>query len=296
VVACTEQSDFNCQPGGPPGNLCVEGYGKCCDVSYGTANAGPSPSACPTCYNGCVVCGEREFCADNCGCHPASPIIVDTTGKGFHLNHRRRRGDVRHCGRRHPVKLAWTAANSGNAFLALDRNHNGKIDRGKERFGNFTAQPKSDEPNGYLALAEFDKPQNGGNGDGIIDSRDAVSSKLLLWIDENHDGISQPYELHTLPELGVFSISLYYADDHHDDPYGNWFHYRAALNPDPQDGQSRDGRWSYDVFFDTAVGGAGEGGGHCRMIFEDRLDFGRDHPIGGGGIPPCKRGNSGGDQ
>jgi hypothetical protein len=114
-----------------------------------------------------------------------------------------------------------------------------------------------------------------------------VSSKLLLWIDENHDGISQPYELHPLPELGVFSISLYYADDHHDDPYGNWFHYRAALNPDPQDGQSRDGRWSYDVFFDTAVGGAGEGGGHCRMIFEDRLDFGRDHPIGGGGIPPC---------
>jgi hypothetical protein len=150
-----------------------------------------------------------------------------------------------------PVKMAWTAVGSGNAFLALDRNQNGKIDSGKELFGNFTAQPESDSPNGYLALAEFDLPQNGGNGDGIIDSRDAVYSQLLLWIDENHDGVSQPNELHSLPELGVFSISLHYRDDHHDDPYGNWFHYRAALNPNPLDGTSKDGRWTYDVFFEV---------------------------------------------
>jgi hypothetical protein len=92
-------------------------------------------------------------------------------------------------------------------------------------------------------------------GDGIIDSRDAVYSKLLLWIDKNHDGFSQANELHTLPELGVFSISLHYADDHHDDPYGNWFHYKAALNPNPLDGTSKDGRWTYDVFFDVAQSG-----------------------------------------
>ena len=80
-------------------------------------------------------------------------------------------------------------------------------------------------------------------------------SKLLLWIDENHDGISQPNELHALPELGVFSISLHYTDDHHDDPYGNWFHYKSALNPNPLDGTSKDGRWTYDVFFDVAQSG-----------------------------------------
>jgi hypothetical protein len=151
-----------------------------------------------------------------------------------------------------PIKMAWTVGNSGNAFLALDRNHNGKIDDGRELFGNFTAQPESPDPNGYLALAEFDKPENGGNGDGVIDRRDAVFSRLRLWIDENHDGISQQNELHTLPELGVFSIGLRYKDQHYFDQYGNWFHYSAAVNPDPRDGESKDGGKAYDVFFSVA--------------------------------------------
>jgi hypothetical protein len=149
----------------------------------------------------------------------------------------------------HPVQMAWTAGNSRNAFLALDRNHNGRIDDAQELFGNLTAQPPSDDPSGFRALSVFDEPENRGNGDGIIDEKDAIFSQLLLWIDENHDGISQPNELHRLPELGVYSLALKYTESRRTDQYGNQFRYKAAINPDPQDGQSKDGRWIYDVFF-----------------------------------------------
>jgi hypothetical protein len=190
-----------------------------------------------------------------------SPIIIDTTGKGFHLTSTTEGVifDIRGDGKL--VQLAWTAETSGNAFLALDRNGNGKIDNGKELFGNFTNQSPCPDGggacrNGYRALAEFDKPANGGNGDGIIDRRDAIFPHLLLWIDENHDGISQPSELHSLPELGVFSLALKYKESRRTDQFGNQFRYRDAVNPDPETGESKDGRWAYDVFFVIAGGRA----------------------------------------
>lgn len=213
------------------------------------------------CSSGCCVdfiCSDHYVCdPGSCSCEFASPIIIDTTGEGFRLTSAESGVDFDILGDGKPSRIAWTAPSSGNAFLALDRNHNGKIDSGKELFGNLTDQPPSKHPNGFLALAEFDKPENGGNGDGIIDARDDVFSHLLLWIDENHDGISQPNELHTLPELGVYSINLRYRDDRsYYDAYGNWFHYQSALNPNPQDGESKDGRFIYDVFFMAVQGRA----------------------------------------
>jgi len=275
-----------CSPFGTPApggcQFCQQGYGVCepgtlpCDGTEPCNDKGeqikvtanwefdelcpPCNGNPPSCCNGLVMCTPLQTCTpvggNNCACEQVSPVIVDTTGKGFHLTSADAGVWFDITGDGHPIKLAWTAADSGNAFLALDRNHNGKIDNGKELFGNFTDQPKSEDPNGFLALAEFDKPENGGNGDGIIDKRDAVFSRLLLWIDVNHDGVSQPKELHSLPELDVFSISLRYRDDRHlRDRYGNWFHYQAALNPDPRDGESRDGRVIYDVFFQVAQSG-----------------------------------------
>lgn len=205
----------------------------------------PPADICNYGESGTIMCGEEGwFCF-----HGSSPIIIDTNGKGFRLTSAGDGVVFDIQGDGHPTQMAWTAKGSSNAFLALDRNHNGKIDNGTELFGNFTQQSPSADPNGFLALAEFDKPENGGNGDGIIDRRDWIFSQLVLWIDENHDGISQPKELHGLPELGVYSLALRYRESRRTDEFGNQFRYSAAVNPDPDDGESKDGRVAYDVFF-----------------------------------------------
>jgi hypothetical protein len=183
------------------------------------------------------------------GCN-SSPIIIDVDGSGFQLTDASNgvRFDISGTG--DLIQMGWTAKGASNAFLALP-GADGLVDTGKQLFGNFTPQPPSDNPNGFAALAVYDLPANGGNGDGIIDSRDAIYPSLRLWIDANHDGISQPEELHTLSSLGVVSISLNYTLSRRVDQYGNVFRYKAAVDPDDPD-PTHVGRTAYDVFFLTS--------------------------------------------
>ncbi|MBZ5505384.1 MAG: hypothetical protein LAO78_07850 [Acidobacteriia bacterium] len=181
---------------------------------------------------------------DDTGC---SPIIIDLTGNGFELTDAAHGVTFDIAATGIPMRIAWTA-NANNAFLVLDRDGSGTITSGAELFGNFTSQPSSPHPNGFLALAEYDKPENGGNGDRVIDSHDAIYSQLRLWVDANHDGFSQPGELHTLPEMSVFSISLDYSLSRRTDEFGNVFRYKARLNQ-RQHGESDVGKKAYDVFF-----------------------------------------------
>lgn len=187
---------------------------------------------------GCTTCFNK-WGSYWCECGPAySPIIIDVNGNGFNLTDSQ--GGVNFDLDVDGVaeSLSWTATGSDDAWLALDRNSDGTIDSGQELFGNFTPQPASECPNGFLALTEYDKQISGGNQDGSITNADAVFQSLRLWQDVNHNGISEPSELHTLPALGINSIPLEYKEVMRRDRYGNLFRYRA-------------GRQFYDVFLTT---------------------------------------------
>lgn len=177
------------------------------------------------------------------------PVLLDLDQDGFHLS-----GpdpavsfdiDADGAGDR----IAWTRANDDDAFLCMDRNHNGVIDDGRELFGYVTLLRNGQPAQvGYRAVAELDSPEAGGNGDGKVDARDPSYHSLCTWTDANRDGESQANEIKGLEESGVVALSYNYRTTRLRDAYGNLFRYVSRADMRGPSGAVRP--WpTFDVIF-----------------------------------------------
>src|SRR5580658_4063429 len=137
------------------------------------------PNCCGGFTGGCSMAPVWSYCNCQWSCQNVSPILINIDGLGWNLTDAANGVMFDFFGNGQAIQMAWTAALSNNAFLCLDRQQNGAID-GPDLFGNVTPQPPCapDQCNGFAALAVFDQPADGGNGNGRIDPADAIWPSL----------------------------------------------------------------------------------------------------------------------
>ncbi|MEQ8286321.1 hypothetical protein [Thalassospira sp.] len=116
------------------------------------------------------------------------PLILDLDGNGIDVTSLEGGKQFDIDGNGSIDQTAWISGH--DALLALDRNGDGKINDGRELFGD-----QHGAKDGFAELAKFDD-----NLDGLIDKQDGVFTSLVLL---RADGRQQ-----NLSEAGIKSISL----------------------------------------------------------------------------------------
>jgi hypothetical protein len=189
-----------------------------------------------------ITCGNPVTCGTGGG----TPLIVDTTGKGFDFT------DLKHCvlfdlrNKGKPDCYSWPKEGSGNAWLVLDTDADGAVDSGAELFGDFTPHSDGDfllspsarpyPANGFTALYYYDYLT--GRPNGVVGNKNPIWPKLKLWIDVHCSHTptipcsAWRSELHSPEEFGITEIGYVYdAGKEYHDKNGNWFRFWSQTNP-----------------------------------------------------------------
>lgn len=196
------------------GSMHCHFYGDGCD-----------PNTCCPCYdvnnNGTCDDMEDQPCPPSiCG----SPLVLKLDGGRFKFS-----GpsdpvlfDLLGYGTKH--LWTWTKAGERVAFLVEDLNRNGVIDSGKEMFGDYAPhENERHKVNGFISLSWF------AGSDEFVDASDAIWSRLRLWWDKDHDGITDLGELLTLESQGIHVLDTKHVRTEREDRHGNEFRYKSWL-------------------------------------------------------------------
>ncbi len=133
---------------------------------------------------------------NGCGGGTCSPLVLDLNGDGVHTTGESSTVAFDLDADGATERVGWTHPQTEEAFLWIDLLPNHRVDDGRELFGVGTFLPDGTRArDGFAALAVYDGAAAGGNADGVISVADAVWGRLRLWVDRNHDGVSQPQEI-----------------------------------------------------------------------------------------------------
>lgn len=129
-----------------------------------------------------------------------SPIVIDLDGDGVETLGLTRNRYFDHDANGMQERTAWAGSDDG--FLVRDLNGNGRIDNGREMFGNHTLLSDGGvAANGFEALRDIDD-----NQDGRLDVNDVAFAQLRIWRDANSNGVTDAGELLTLEQAGISAV------------------------------------------------------------------------------------------
>jgi hypothetical protein len=132
----------------------------------------------------------------------------------------------------HLDQVAWTEAGSDVAFLALDRDGDGRIRSGEELIGDRTMPGARNGVSALTQLAAHPEPLS------TVHSGIALFERLRLWRDANHNGMSEVDELKPAADE-LAAIGLGYTPHRRLDGHGNQSRYRGFVHVRTEPGRNR---------------------------------------------------------